>query len=112
MRMFPIALAAVTLAIPSVGYSQDQGLVGSRVEPNLGSSSPTHPGSSVWARPYGSPSIAPQERAGYAGVVTPGQVAPGNVSPVRRPGGLGTAFVGGHRVLVDPNTNRIMRVFN
>jgi hypothetical protein len=25
---------------------------------------------------------------------------------------MGTAFVNGHRVLVDPNTNRIMRVFN
>jgi hypothetical protein len=33
-----IALVAATLAIPSVGYSQDQGLVDGKVGPNLESS--------------------------------------------------------------------------
>ena len=35
MRTLPIAVVAATLTIPSAGYSQDQGLVGGKVGPNL-----------------------------------------------------------------------------
>ena len=50
-------------------------------------------------------------RAGYAGAVTPGQVVPDNVQVTPRPGGMGSAYIDGHRVLVDPS-NRILRVIN
>ena len=48
----------------------------------------------------------------YTGAVTAGQVVPQRVLVTPRPGGLGTAFVDGHRVLVSPNSNRILQVFN
>jgi hypothetical protein len=53
----------------------------------------------------------PQEKPGYAGAVMPGQVVPQN-TPITPQPGAGTAFVGGHRVLIDPNTNRIIRILN
>jgi hypothetical protein len=40
----------------------------------------------------------------------PGQVVPENLPVFTRPDGSGTAFVGGHRVIVGPNSNRILRV--
>jgi len=40
----------------------------------------------------------------------PGQVVPDNVPIVLRPDAGGTAFVDGHRVIVGPNSNRIVRV--
>jgi hypothetical protein len=40
----------------------------------------------------------------------PGQVVNTPVMP--QPGGVGAAFVNGHRARVDPSSNRIMRVFN
>ena len=112
MRTLPIALVAATLAIPSVGHSQDQGLVGGKVGSNLETPSPAEPSSPSWARPYGSPPRAPQERAGYAGSVTPGQVVRQNVPVTSQWGGAGIAFVNGHRVVVDPNSGRILRVLN
>jgi hypothetical protein len=110
MRASHIAVIAAVLAIPTAGYSQDNGPVGGRVGSDL-STSTTQPGPSVGSRPYGtSPSSGP--RAGFAGAIAPGQVVPQNVLITPQPGGNGAAFIDGHRVLVDPNSNRILRVFN
>jgi hypothetical protein len=109
MRASHIALIAALLAIPSVGYSQQNGPVGGRVGSDL-SPSPTQPSPSAGAGPYGRP-LPLGRPAGYAGAVTAGQVVPQNVTVTPRPGGLGTAFINGQRVLVDPS-NRILRVFN
>ena len=118
MRASHIALIAAALAIPSIGYAQDNGPVGgpvggmvgpggsSSLAPSLGQ--PPRPS---LGSPYGTPPT-PGPRAGYSGNITPGQVVPQNVPITPRPGGLGSAWVNGQRVLVDPNTNRIIRVFN
>jgi hypothetical protein len=50
--------------------------------------------------------------AGSSGPVSPSQIVPQNVPVTPQPGGMGSASINGHRVLVDPNTNRVMRVFN
>ena len=108
MRVSQIAVIAALLAIPSAGYSQQDGPVGGKVGSNL-SASPTLSAPATRG-PYGRP--APVGRpAGYAGAVTPGQVVPENVQVTPQPGGVGSAFIDGHRVLVDPS-NRILRVFN
>jgi hypothetical protein len=114
MRTLPIALVAATLTIPSAGYSQDQGLVGGKVGPGgLESSSPGQPGSSAGDNnPYDAPHRAPQERPGYAGTVSPGQVVNRSTPMTPHMDGMGVAVVNGHRVLVDPNSRRIMRVIN
>jgi len=113
MRAVHLAVIGMLLAIPSVGHSQDQGLVGGKVGPNLESSSTAQPGSSLEAQPYGSrPPGPPQERAAYAGSVSPGQVVPHNTPVTQQWGGMGTAIVDGHRVQVDPSSGRIMRVLN
>jgi hypothetical protein len=114
MRASHIAVIAAVLAIPSVAYSQDNGAVGGpvggKVGSDLNSASPAKPGPSV-GHPYGpSPSQGPT--AGFAGSVAPGQVVPQNVPITPRPGGTGSAFINGHRVLVDPSSNRVLRVFN
>ena len=70
----------------------------------------TQPGSPPARGPYAGPATTGHP-AGYAGAVTPGQVVPENVQVTPRPGGMGSAFVNGHRVLVDPS-NRILRVIN
>jgi hypothetical protein len=110
MRASHIALIVTMLAIPSVAYSQQDGPVGGRVGPDLGSS-PTQPGPSAGAHPYGSPPRS-GPLAGNSGSVMPGQVMPQNVPVYAQPGGTGSAFVDGHRVLVDQNSNRILRVLN
>jgi hypothetical protein len=110
MRASHIAIIAAALAIPTVGHSQDNGPVGGKVGSDLGAS-PTQPGPSVGSRPYGTP-VETGPRAGYSGAITPGQVVPQNVPITPQTGGNGSAFIDGHRVLVDPNTNRILRVFN
>ena len=109
MRASHIVLIAVVLAIPSVGYSQQDGPVGGRVGSDL-SASPTQPSPSAAARAYSAPSGVGHP-AGYAGSITPGQVVPDNVPVMPRPGGMGSAFIDGHRVLVDPS-NCILRVIN
>jgi hypothetical protein len=109
MRALHLAVMGSLLAIPSVCHSQDNGPVGSRVGPNL-ESSPAQPGSSLGAPPNG-PLLSAGPTAGYTGSVTPGEVVPQNVPLTPHPGGFGSAFVNGHRVLVDPNSNRIIRVF-
>jgi hypothetical protein len=115
MRASHIALIAAVLAIPSVGYSQNSGLagpgngpVGGKVGADLGAS-PTQSAPATRG-PYGAP--APIGRpADYTGRVTPGQVVPDNVPVIPQQGGMGSAFVNGHRVIVDPS-NRILRVYN
>ena len=109
MRASYIAVIAAVLAIPSLAAAQQDGPVGGRVGSDL-STSTAQPGPSLAPRPYSVPN--PTGRAaGYAGAVTPGQVLPDNVQVTPRPGGMGTAFVNGRRVLVDPS-NRILRVIN
>jgi hypothetical protein len=115
MRASHIALIAAVLAIPSVGYAQNSGLVGPGNGPvggKVGADLGTSPTQSAPATrgPYGAPAPV-GHRAGYAGAVTPGQVVPENVPVTPRPGGLGSAFIDGHRVLVDPS-NRILRIIN
>jgi len=110
MRVSHIAFIATMLAIPSVAHAQDGGAVGGKVGADLNSSSPSQSGPSV-GHPYGSP---PQggPKAGFAGSLAPGQVVPRNVTITPRLGGTGSAVIDGRRVLVDPNTNRVLRVLN
>jgi hypothetical protein len=112
MRVSHIVLIAVVLAIPSVGYSQQNGPDGGPVGGKVGSDLSPSPTQSAPATrgPYGRPDPLGRP-AGYAGAVTPGQVVPGNVQVRPRPGGMGSAFIDGHRVLVDPS-NRILRIIN
>jgi hypothetical protein len=112
MRASHIGLIAVVLAIPSVGYSQqngpDGGPVGGKVGADL--SAPSTQSAPATRGPYARP--APLGRpAGYTGPVTAGQVVPENVQVTPRPGGMGSAFVNGHLVLVDPS-NRILRIIH
>ncbi len=109
MRVSHIALIAAVLAIPSLGYAQQDGPVGGKVGADLGAA-PTQPSPSAAARGYSAPTSVGHP-AGYTGAVTPGQVVPEDVQVMPRPGGMGSAFVNGHRVLVDPS-NRILRVIN
>jgi hypothetical protein len=109
MRACYIAVIAAALAIPSVGYAQQDGAVGGKVGSDL-STTPTQPSSSVGSQPWGAPAPVGHP-AGYAGAVTPGQVVPSDMQVAPRPGGMGSAFVNGHKVLVDPS-NRILRVIN
>jgi hypothetical protein len=109
MRASHIALIAALFAIPTVAYAQQDGPVGGRVGADL-STSTTQPNALPSARAYSPPSTSGHP-AGYTGAVTPGQVVPDNVQVTPRPGGMGSAFIDGHRVLVDPS-NRILRVIN
>jgi hypothetical protein len=114
MRASHIALIAAMLAIPSVGHTQqqDNGPVGGMVGPGGSSSLAPRPqprpglGSPYGSRPLAGPT------AGSSGSVTAGQVVPRNVPITPQQGGMGSAWINGQRVLVDPNTNRILRVFN
>lgn len=114
MRASHVAVLAALLAIPSAAYSQDNGAVGGpvggRVGSDLNSSSPAQPGPSA-NRPYERP-LSAGPTAGFAGSVSAGQVVPQNVPIMPRAGGLGSATIDGRRVLVDPNTNRVLRVLN
>jgi hypothetical protein len=114
MRTLPIAIVTAMLTLPSAGYSQDRGLVGGKVGANLESSAPALPDSSTSLEgnnPYGAPPRAPQERPGFAGAVSPGQVVSRDTSITQRWGGMGVAFVNGQRVQIDLNSRRIMRAF-
>ena len=109
MRASQIALIAVVLAIPFAARAQADGPVGGKVGADL-NAAPSQAAPSLNSRPYGA---APQSgpRAGASGSVMSGQVVPQNVQVTPRAGGQGTAVVNGHRVLVDPNSNRILHVF-
>jgi hypothetical protein len=110
MRASHIAVIAAVLAIPSAAIAQQDGPVGGKVGSDL-STTTTQPSPSLGAgRPYGG-SDAFGHPAGYTGAVTPGQVVPDQVQVTPRAGGMGSAFVNGHRVIVDPS-NRILRVIN
>ena len=111
MRASHIAVIAAVLAIPSAALAQQDGPVGGKVGSDLSThDDPAAPlrwgrAAALWRlHRVGHP-------AGYTGAVTPGQVVPDNVQVTPRPGGMGSAFVDGHRVLVDPS-NRILRVIN
>jgi hypothetical protein len=109
MRALHLALMVAVLIIPSAAYSQDSGLVDGRVGSDL-STSPTQSGSSIGlTRAYQRPP-EPGPRAGSSGPVMPGQIVPEAVPVFIRPDGSGNAFVAGQRVIVSPNSNRILRV--
>ena len=127
MRASHIALILAVLAIPSVGYAQQDngpiggpvgGPVGGMVGPE-GSSSPGQPRPSLGS-PYGSPTRAGPV-TGSTGSITAGQVGwrrvvvdgvPQNVRVTPRADGIGSAFINGQRVLVDLNTNRVLQQGN
>ena len=118
MRASHIALIAAVLAIPSVGYAQqDNGPVGGPVGGMLGPDGSSSPGPSLGqprpslGSPYGS-QRTPGPRAGSSGAISPSQILPRNVPVTPQPGGVGSAVINGQRVLVDPNTNRVLRVLN
>jgi hypothetical protein len=115
MRASYIAAIAAVLAIPSVGHAQDNGAaggpVGGKVGSDLNPSAPAQPGAPSVGHPYGS-SVTGGPKAGFAGSISPGQVVPQNVPITPRSGGMGSAFIDGHRVIVDPNTNRVLRVLD
>jgi hypothetical protein len=108
MRASRLALVAAVLAIPSAVYSQDSGLVDGRVGSDL-STSPMQSNPSLGSGAYRRPP-EPGPRAGFAGAVAPGQVVPQNVPVILRADGGGTAYFNGHRVIVGPGSNRIVRV--
>ena len=111
MRVSSIAVIAAVLTVPSVCHAQNQGLVDGKVGPNLESSlSSGQSGSAAGA--YAPRRIAPQERPGFAGAVSPGQVPPRTTPVTQQWGGTGIAFVNGHRVLIDTSSGRISRVLN
>ena len=122
MRASHIALIAAVLAIPSVGYAQqDNGSVGGPVGGMVGPEGSSSPGQSrpSLGSPYGSPTRAGSVAG--SGTIAPGQVVwrqlvvggvPRNVPVTPGAEGMGSAFINGQRVLVDPNTNRVMRVLN
>jgi hypothetical protein len=111
MRASHIAVIAAVLAIPSAAFAQQDGPVGGKVGSDL-STTTTQPSPSVGVglRPYGGSTVYGRP-AGYTGAVTPGQVLPDEVQVTPRAGGMGSAFVNGHSVIVDPS-NRILRVIN
>lgn len=112
MRASHIALVATVLAIPSVGYAQQNGPVGGPVGGKVGSDLSTSAPTAAPATrgPYGAPAPVGHP-AGYTGAITPGQVVPQDVQVTPRPGGMGSAVIDGRRVLVDPS-GRILRVIN
>ena len=123
MRASHIALILAVLAIPPVGYAQqDNGPVGGPVGGMMGpggSSSPGQPGPSLGS-PYGSPTRAGPV-TGSSGAIAPGQVGwrrvvvdgvPHNVRVTPRADGIGSAFINGQRVLVDLDTNRVLQQGN
>jgi len=86
MRTLPIALVTAMLTISSTGYSQGQGLVGGKVD-HL----PATRRAKDWLGARLGQVLNPLWRSQVE------WAAPSS---------------NGHRVLVDPNSNRIMRVFN
>jgi hypothetical protein len=111
MRTLSIAVIATLLVIPSVGYSQD-GRAPGPIGPNLGSSGPAQPsGSLSGALSSTSPSQPPEQPfVGYP--AGPGSEAPDNLVTTPVPGGLVSAIVNGHNVIIDPTTHVIVRVIN
>jgi hypothetical protein len=109
MRASHIVVLGALLVAPSMAVAQQDGPVGGRVGSDL-STTTTQPSVAPTTRAFVAPNPT-GHTAGYAGAVTPGQVLPENVQVTPRPGGMGSAFVNGRRVLVDPS-NRILRVIN
>jgi hypothetical protein len=111
MRASCLSLIVAILAIPSAAYPQDSGLVDGRVGSDLSTSSTQPNPSNGLQGAYRRPT-EPGPRAGFAGVTMPGQVVPEAVPVFARQDGSGGAFINGHRVIVSPNSNRILRVIN
>jgi hypothetical protein len=112
MRTLSIVVIAAALAAPSAGYSQENAPVGGRIgangEPTLGSPQPSSSTS-----PYGTPPSITARTQPFVGYPAgPGSEAPANLVTTPVPGGLVSAIVGGHNVIIDPTTNVIVRVLN
>jgi|SRR5580704_5723493 hypothetical protein len=109
MRALYIAVMATVLTIPSVGYSQDDRAPGP-IGPNLGPSRPAQTSGSPPGMPSSGSSSQVQPFVGYP--ATAGSEAPNTLVTMPVPGGLVSAIVNGHHVVIDPTTNVIVRVLN
>ncbi len=96
MRTLSIAVA---LATPSAGHSQDGRTIGGPIGPALQSPAPASP-SPPGAQPF----------VGYP--AEPGSEAPANLVTTPVPGGMVSAIVNGHNVIIDPSTHVIVQVLN
>ena len=112
MRASYIAVIAAVLAIPSVAFAQQDGPVGGRVGSDL-STTTTPPSSVRWRW-----TAALWRFLCHTGVPLAMRARSRLARSCRTKcksrlgrGGLGSAFIDGHRVLVDPS-NRILRVIN
>jgi hypothetical protein len=82
------------------------GLVGPGGSSSLGQPRPSR------GSPYGSPTRGGSLAGSTIGLpITAGQVVPQNVPITGQYAGTGTAFINGQRVLVDTNTNRVLRPY-
>jgi hypothetical protein len=103
------AIIAGLLAVSSTGHSQDSGLVSGRVGQDASTSTTSGVPSVGPLGGYARPRDA-GPRAGFAGTVAPGQVLPPDVPTTLRQDGSSSALVNGHRVIIGPNSDRIVRV--
>jgi hypothetical protein len=109
MRALHFVTIVALLAIPSLAYSQDDRAPGP-IGPDLRPLRPAQPSESLpGASPTGSPS---QEQSFVGYPATPGSEAPNNLITTPVAGGLVSAIVGGHNVIIDPTTRVIVRVLN
>jgi hypothetical protein len=109
MRTQQFVVAAALLAIPSVGYSQDRapGPIGPNLAPEPAQPSGSPPGAGYPVSPS-----QPQEQPFVGYPAGPGSEAPNNLVTTPVPGGLVSAIVNGHSVIIDPTTRVIVRVLN
>ena len=110
MHASRLALIAAVLAIPSAVSSRDSGLVDGRSGPPSARRRRNPPSNGLQGAYRRPPEPGP--RAGSSGIVMPDLVVPEAVPAFTRPDGSSTAFVAGRRVIVGPNSNRILRVIN
>ncbi len=111
MRTLSIAVIAAALATPSVGFSQDERAPGP-IGPNLGAPGPAQPSGSLPGAPSSASPSQPPEQPFVGYPAGPGSEAPNNLVTTPVPGGLVSAIVNGHNVIIDPMTNVIVRVLN
>jgi hypothetical protein len=109
MRTMHVVVFAALLGIPSVGYSQEDRARGP-IGPNLEPLAPALPYGSQPGAPSSQSTQAQQPFVGYP--ATPGSEAPSNLVTTPVPGGLVSAIVNGHNVILDPTTRVIVRVLN
>ncbi len=112
MRTLPIAVVAGMLTISSPGSRRTRDWSGARSGQVLNCRRRRNPRFLPGGNPYGAPPASAAGTPWLLGYRRAGQVVSPNTPVTQRWGGMGIAFVNGHRVQVDPNTGRIMRVLN